>query len=141
MSSVAVRDARLSDSQIAETLALAARAGIALVGIGHPTPGSVVRQSRILDEDTVDELAALGAVGDIGLRFYDAEGQAVSHEIDERITGLTLGQLVDILCVIGVAGGQEKLEVIRAALRGRLIDVLVTDVGNARRLLAAAGEA
>jgi DNA-binding transcriptional regulator LsrR (DeoR family) len=135
VSSREVRDALLADPQISDTLALAARADIALVGIGRPTPSSVVVQSRILTEEVVAELEALGAVGDIGLRFFDTQGRPIAHEIDERIIGLTLEQIAKIPRVIGVAGGEGKFEVIRAALRGRLIDVLVTDVRNAQRLL------
>ena len=113
-----VRDALLADRQIADTLALAARADIALVGIGCPSPMSVVRQARVLRSETVVELTALGAVGDIGLRFFDAEGRPVTHAINARIIGMTLEQFVRVPRVIGVAGGGEKFEVIRAALRG-----------------------
>jgi DNA-binding transcriptional regulator LsrR (DeoR family) len=76
-------------------------------------------------------------VGDIALRFFDADGRPIQHEICERIIGLDLAQIQNIPRVIGVAGGAEKFEVIRAALRGRLVDVLVTDDQTARRLLAA----
>jgi DNA-binding transcriptional regulator LsrR (DeoR family) len=95
-----------------------------------------VLESGILTEEELASLQALGAVGDIGLRFFDAEGQPVEHEINERIIGLDLGQIREIPRVIGVAGGEEKFEVIRAALRGGLLDVLVTDKANAVRLLA-----
>jgi len=130
-----VRAALLADAQIADTLALAAQADIALVGIGRPTVNSVVMQSNILTEAEFAALQALGAVGDIGLRFFDADGRAIPHAINERIIGLTLEQIRAIPRVIGVAGGPEKSEVIRAALRGQLINVLVTDEANARRLV------
>jgi len=130
-----VRDALLTDSQIVDTLALAAQADVALVGIGRPTPGSVVMHSGILSEDELSDLLSKGAVGDIALRFFDATGQPIQHEICERIIGLDLGQIQKIPRVIGVAGGVEKFEVIRAALRGRLVNVLVTDDQTARRLL------
>jgi DNA-binding transcriptional regulator LsrR (DeoR family) len=130
-----VRAALLADPQIADTLALAARADVGLVGIGRPTPDSVVMQARILDGATMDELRALGAVGDIGLRFFDAGGRSIEHEINDRIIGLTLAQWASISRVIGVAGGEAKFDVIRAALRGHLIDVLVTDPATAHSLL------
>jgi DNA-binding transcriptional regulator LsrR (DeoR family) len=131
-----VRDALLADPQISDTLALGASADVALVGIGRPTPGSVVLESGILSTRELDLLHAQGAVGDIALRFFDADGIPVDHEINDRIIGLDLDQIRDIPRVIGVAGGPEKHEVIRAALRGKLIDVLVTDKGCALWLLA-----
>ena len=130
-----VRDALLSDPQITDTLALAAEADVAMVGIGRPTPGSVVMESGILSEEESGQLEALGAVGDIALRFFDAYGQAVQHEICDRIIGLDLEQIKKIPRVMGVAGGAEKYEVIRAALRGKLINVLVTDDRTALHLL------
>jgi DNA-binding transcriptional regulator LsrR (DeoR family) len=130
-----VRDALLTDPQISDTLALAAQADVAMVGIGRPTPGSVVLESGILSEDELNQLEALGSVGDIALRFFDAQGQAVRHEICDRMIGLDLNQIQKIPRVMGVAGGDEKFEVIRAALRGKLISVLVTDDRTATRLL------
>jgi DNA-binding transcriptional regulator LsrR (DeoR family) len=135
VSSKLVRDALLADRQISDTLALAAKADAALVGIGRPTPSSVVVQSGILNEKELDQLHHLGAVGDIGLRFFDAGGQAIHHEICDRIIGLDLDQLIRIPRVVGVAGSNEKFEVIRAALRGKLLNVLVTDDRTAARLL------
>ena len=135
VSSKLVRDALLQDVNIAETLALAARADLALVGIGSPMLGSVVLETGILNEDDLVGLQALGAVGDIALRFFDGEGRAIDHPINDRIIGLDLGQIAQIPRVVGVAGGAGKYEVIRGAVRGRLIDVLITDEITATRLL------
>jgi len=128
-----------SDSQIAETLALAARADIALVGVGALSPGSVVmRSGTILSALDLKLLEEAGAVGDIGLRYMDAGGSPVDLEISERMIGVTLEQFKNIPRVIGVAGGTAKRRVIRAALRGEVLDVLVTDHATAQWLLAAA---
>ena len=135
VSSKLVRDALLQDVNIAETLSLAARADVAVVGIGSPTPDSVVIQSGILTIDELSELRARGAVGDIALRFLDADGKAVDHPINDRTIGLELEQIQRISRVIGAAGGKEKFQVIRGALRGRLINVLVTDEQMAQALL------
>ncbi|MCL6431090.1 MAG: sugar-binding transcriptional regulator [Anaerolineae bacterium] len=134
-----VRDALLADPQIADTLRLAARAHAALVGIGVVTaPDSVVRQAgTILTDAEISELEARGAVGDIALRFFDAQGRPIEHEINERVVGLDLEQIRRLPRVIGVAGGPQKLEAIRGALRGRLISTLVTDEQTATRLLEA----
>lgn len=131
-----VRDALMQDAIIARTLELAAHADVALVGIGSPTQDSVVIKSGILSEGELDELHAVGAVGDIALRFFDGEGRAVEHPINERIVGLDLGQIRGIPRVIGVAGGQSKYPVIRGALTGGLVNVLITDTAMAKRLLS-----
>jgi DNA-binding transcriptional regulator LsrR (DeoR family) len=130
-----VRDALLEDPQISDTLALGAQADVALVGIGRPALDSVVMQAGILSPEELGQLLSRGAVGDIALRFFDADGQPVEHNIYDRVIGLDLAQIRSIPRVIGVSGGEGKLDVIRAALHGKLIHVLVTDDGTAARLL------
>jgi DNA-binding transcriptional regulator LsrR (DeoR family) len=131
-----VCDALRQDVNIAETLDMAARADLALVGIGTPQRGAVVMQSGILSPEEVDELQELGAVGDIALRFFDADGRPIEHPINDRIIGLDLEQIKRIPRVIGVAGGEGKLDVIRGAIVGKLVDVLITDERTAVQLLA-----
>ncbi len=135
VSSNLVRDALLQDRNIAETLELAARADLALVGIGAPQPGAVVLQAGILTAAELSELHGLGAVGDIALRFFDGDGRAVAHPINDRIIGLDFDQIKKIPRVVGVAGGAGKYAVIRGAVRGHLIDVLITDEMTATKLL------
>jgi DNA-binding transcriptional regulator LsrR (DeoR family) len=130
-----VRDSLLADPQISDTLALSARADVAMVGIGVPVPDSVVMQAGAILAEEVEQLKAQGAVGDIALRFFDPDGQPIKHEINDRIIGLDPDQIRSIPRVIGVAGGAEKFEVIRAALRGKFINVLVTDDRIGTRLL------
>jgi DNA-binding transcriptional regulator LsrR (DeoR family) len=131
-----VRDALLADPQVSETLALAAGADVALVGIGAPTADSVVMQlGNILSRRDIDDVRTRGAVGDIALHFFDRDGRPIAHEINERTIGLDLEQIGRIPRVIGVAGGRDKQTVIRAAARGRLINVLITDEQTAIALV------
>lgn len=131
-----VRDALLQDGNIAETLGLAERADLAIVGIGVPDRDTVLYQSQILTDKEIEELRALGAVGDIALRFFDRDGRPIDHPINDRIIGLDLAQMKRIPRVLGISGGEGKFEVIRGALRGHLVDVLITDDATAEQLLA-----
>lgn len=124
------------DIQVSKTLDLASRADIALVGIGLYAPGSpLVRSNSILSAPDKELLFSLGVVGDISLRFFDRAGNYISSEIDSRIIGLSAEQFGKIPRVIGIAGGREKTAVIRAALSGRLVHVLVTDRLTAENLV------
>jgi DNA-binding transcriptional regulator LsrR (DeoR family) len=84
---------------------------------------------------------AAGAVGDINLRFFNSKGEAVPSEIDNSVIGLSLEQIRGIDRVVGVAGGAAKLNAIRGALAGRLVDVLITDHITANHLLDNGGAA
>ena len=136
VSTQAAAAALRADRQIAETLALAARADIAVVGLGVPIPDSVLlRDGDIVTADDLATLQASKAVGDIALRYIDPEGAPLDLELNDRIIGLTLDQLRRVPRVVGVAGGEAKYRMIRAALRGGLLDVLVTDHITAQALL------
>lgn len=129
------RDALMQERHIADVLDRAAGADIALVGVGSPGPDSLLGTSQVFEQEEIDRLVAKGAVGDIGLRFFDLRGNLVRDEINQRVIGLELEQLKKIPRVIAVAGGIEKVPVLRAALKGRLINVLVTDERTAQALL------
>lgn len=80
------------------------------------------------------ELRALGAVGDVCLRFFDTAGKHIDSKFDQRVVGANPDQLRQIPRRIGVAGGTEKHEAIRAALRGQWVNILITDLQTAQVL-------
>lgn len=131
-----IRDALVTDPQVADTLELAGRADVALVGIGVFEPdATLLADGNTLTAREVADLKALGVVGDIALQFFDADGRGVDHPINDRIVGTDMEKIRKIGRVIGVAGGPQKRRAIRAALQGRLINVLVTDDQTAKWLL------
>jgi DNA-binding transcriptional regulator LsrR (DeoR family) len=54
----------------------------------------------------------------------------------ERVIGLNLQDLKKIKIVIGIAGGSRKMAAISGALKGELINVLITDERTAKAVLA-----
>jgi len=76
-----------------------------------------------------------GIVGDISLRFFDINGKKVSNFIDPRLIGLTLEEIKTIPHVVGVAGGNLKIESILGALRTGTINVLIIDEKTAREVV------
>ncbi len=131
------REVLLQEPRIHETLSLARRADVALVGIGAPSPEvySLLR-AGYLDREALAQLRAQGVVGDICARHYDAHGRVLDIELNRRIVGIELEALHDIEQVIGVAGGEAKAEAILGALRSGHVNVLITDDVTARKVLA-----
>jgi DNA-binding transcriptional regulator LsrR (DeoR family) len=107
----------------------------ALVGIGSLQPSELLRESgnAVAERDQAD-LRAAGAVGDICLRYFDADGVPVRSDFDDRVVGIAHEQFRGIPRRVGVAGGLRKHEAILGALRGQWLNVLVTDVDEAERL-------
>lgn len=136
VSSKAVRDALAADPQVADTLELGRNADVALLGIGALGPHSVLRGAQtVLTQADCRALVEQGVVGDIALRFFDADGKPVRTPFTERTIGVGLEEMREIGKRVGVAGGAEKRDAMLAALRGGHLDVLVTDAETARDLV------
>ncbi|HEU0256805.1 MAG TPA: sugar-binding domain-containing protein, partial [Microbacteriaceae bacterium] len=80
-------------------------------------------------------LLATGAVGDVCLRFFDADGRPTITELDERVLGIGRQTLLAVPRRIGIAGGERKHAAIRGALLGGWINILITDKQTALALL------
>lgn len=132
-----VREALFSDPRIREVMSLARRADVALVGIGALIQSSSLVQSGYFSPEELKGLHRRGAVGDICTRAFTIDGMPVDSVLDKRILAVELADLRRIPMVIAVAGGLEKADAIAGALRGGLVNVLVTDHLAARAVLRA----
>lgn len=135
--SAALRDAMLAEPYVTHVVDAWKDLTILLAGIGSLEPSPLLQRSgnAIADADQ-DSLRALGAVGDICLRFFDAEGRHVDSDLDLRVVGIDPATLLSVPRRVGVAGGPRKHSAIRAAILGRWVNVLVTDIETAEALLA-----
>jgi len=126
----------LAQHTVAETLALARQSHVALVGIGSTDPSvSSLLRAGYLTEDELRTIEVAGAVGDVCARHFDLQGQILDIDINHRIVGISVDDLRRVPEVIGVAGGVRKARAILGALRGQLIDTLVTDDDTAHEIL------
>ena len=107
-----------------------------LMGIGCLTPSRLLQDSgNVIDENDMEELRSRDAVGDICLRFFDRDGQLVDSHFNRRVVGISADQIRATPRRIAVAGGRRKFEAIRAALRGKWVTTLITDLDVAQLLL------
>jgi DNA-binding transcriptional regulator LsrR (DeoR family) len=126
----------LQDSYVREALDRFATVSMALVGIGSVDPSQLLSLSgNVFSPKELDLLRGEGAVGDVCLRFFDAEGRPIETPFNDRVIGMQLDELRKVQRSVGIAGGKRKLEAIRGALLGRLINVLITDLQTAQWLL------
>ncbi len=108
---------------------------IAVVGIGAPLASSNMIWTGFYGNKEIDELNNLNAVGDICSRFYDINGVLVESDVTERTVAVELDRLKEIEYSIGVAESENKVPSILGALRGKYINVLITNESTAERLI------
>jgi DNA-binding transcriptional regulator LsrR (DeoR family) len=125
------------DPSVLEASGLFESIDLALVGIGCMEPSKLLsRSGNVFSPAEREELSNQGAVGDICLRFFDADGNLVKSPLMNRVIGIELGDLKKAKRVVGIAGGVRKVPAILAALRGGWINVLLTDRSTAEKLLS-----
>lgn len=131
--------ALMEDPGVAGVLELGRRADAAFLGIGAVDGASnLIRFAALTSPGLLATLKKRGVVGDMNGRFFDAEGNPVASELDDRLIGLTLEEMRDLPLTVGVSGGPGKFHAIRAALAGGLVKTIITDMDTARRLLTEA---
>ena len=113
------------------------KADIALVGIGGLPAYSTMTKAYLPNEEVPlrKELSAGNVSGDICYNFIDEEGKLADCTWNDRVLAISLAELKKIPKRIGVSGGKEKVSGIRAALKGNLVNVLITDEETAKTLL------
>jgi DNA-binding transcriptional regulator LsrR (DeoR family) len=135
----------LRDPEIRSIYEAAQDVDIALVGIGviaEQTPGfCALAESYGV---SVKRLRQLGVVGEINYQPFDAEGRIVDHAelhaLSRRLLSVEGARLQalsrrDDRHVVAIAGGRAKADALRGALRGRFMNVVVTDEDAAIALL------
>jgi DNA-binding transcriptional regulator LsrR (DeoR family) len=107
----------------------------AVVGIGMWTKAeSTVYEAT--DEKARRELQRRGVCGEICGVLVDADGNPIESELTERMIGVSAGELRKIPEVIAIAYRATRTPAVRAAIRGGLIDSIVTHRSLAASLLA-----
>lgn len=127
--------AMMQEPSIIEIFRMVSLASITLVGIGGIGEDATILKNGILSKNDFLYLSMQGAVGDVLSHFIDKDGNLVHTNVEERLLSTPLDTLKKLDNVIGVAAGPSKVNAIRAALRGKYLDILITDEDTARQLI------
>jgi len=123
------------EPEIGKVLQLAQRSRVAVVSIGEAGEQATMVTSGSFSADEMARLRERGAAANLCGSFLDGNGQEMAYPGSGRFIGLTAAELRGIPNVIAIAGGLSKVEAITAVLRGRWIDILVTDAATARAVM------
>lgn len=116
---------------------LASRADVTFVGIGQMSDTAPLYIDGFLTYDGLRDLQQAGAVGEMIGWPFDAQGRYLDLGDSFCIAGVMIHPAQDRLTV-AVAAGSSKVVPILGALRGRLVNALITDEATAIALLSEA---
>lgn len=141
--SAELRAALVRQPEIAATVGRFDSLAVALVGIGAfmtsgGVPNSSLLRSGALNAAELEQLSGLGAVGDLLVHAFTADGRFVAPDLTGRAIAISIEQLRRIPHVVAVAAGLAKVAAIGGALATGVISVLVTDATTAGALLGTA---
>jgi DNA-binding transcriptional regulator LsrR (DeoR family) len=135
VSSEAERSQLLQIAAVTRVRAIAENADLRLVGIGQIDQGAQVHVDGFITRDELLELMRLGAVGEVTAWAFDAEGRVIDAGTNKRVTSVPHRVPAESLTV-GAALGPAKITAMRAALKGGILNGLITDEATAKALLA-----
>jgi DNA-binding transcriptional regulator LsrR (DeoR family) len=115
-------------------IALAQQADVTFVGVGQMNDDAPLYADGFVTRAELTSLQDLGAAGEIASWVYDTEGRYIEVARNALIGSVRVEPDRD-RPVIGVAAGPSKVAALHAALKGRIINGLVTDEATARALL------
>jgi DNA-binding transcriptional regulator LsrR (DeoR family) len=132
----AVRDALCAHPGVASVIERWSRLDVALLGIGGPAWSEATVGATAMGEIRTGQ-----AVGEVLIAPFDSAGRFVAPSLRARAVAFDARALPEVPVTIGVAEGEAKVAPILGALRGGLVNVLVTDVATAEAVLRAAAVA
>ena len=135
MSTEAERNQMLKIGPVARVRGIAARADLRLLGVGQMDKNAQVHVDGFISREELLELMRLGAVGELTGWAFDAGGHFIDGGTNRRLTSVPHPVPAATLTV-AAALGPAKVPAILAALKGRLINGLITDEATAKAVLA-----
>jgi DNA-binding transcriptional regulator LsrR (DeoR family) len=119
---------------ISHVRALAAKADLRLVGIGQMDQHAQILVDGFVTRQELFDMMRQGAAGELTGWVFDAKGHLIDRGINRRLTSIP-PRIPAAALTIGAAVGKAKVPAIQAALKGRLINGLITDEATAAAIL------
>ena len=120
---------------VQSTLELGRQANVTFVGVGELGVDAPLCEDGFLERHEMKELMAVGAIGEICGWMFDKSGALLDNPINERVASVPIPPRASST-VIGIAKGKRKYAALSGALRGGIINGLITDEATAEYLLS-----
>lgn len=128
------REVLLAQKGVINIFNMGCRAELKIVGIGTVDRQAQLVMSGVVGPAELEEIAAFGGVGEMLGHFFDANGNSLETALTARTIAASVDN-ADMSRIIGLAGGQSKVEAIRAVLKSGRLYGLITDEHTAKALV------
>jgi len=117
-------------------LELARQADVTFVGIGGMSDDAPLVVDGFVTREEIRALGKAGGIGEITSWVYDRDGRLINGYLNDRVASAPLAPNSSNP-VVGIAAGKHKVEAIAGALRGKLVNFMITNEATAEHLLTA----
>lgn len=124
----------LAQKPLSNVLELAGQADVTYVGIGSVGDDAALLRDGFVKPDEMRAVMRAGAVGEIVGWAYDEKGNLVEGLTNDRVLSVPLARPATRK-VIGVVMAADRIKAVRGALKGRLVNGLITNEAMAAQLL------
>lgn len=125
---IPLKNELMEEKIIKDHIKLFEKIDMAFVGIGTNDPlVSPLKSVGLMTKRELERIWNKGIKAHICIRCINMDGSLAKVRVNDKIIGIELEQLKKIPNVVGIAGGEDKVEPIIACLRGGYIDTLITD--------------
>lgn len=121
------RNDLLKNSIVSNTLGLIEQCDFILSGLNSlEKMANDPKWNDIVDKSVRSEVRSKGGVGCYCTQFYNQDGKFINLKFSNHIIGINREKLSEVKSIV-IASGESEAMAIRAALKGGLINTLVTD--------------
>jgi deoxyribonucleoside regulator len=125
----------LSDPNNRHFQELAGKSNFNIIGLSKLSRESTIFKVGVLQNSDIEELSSKGAIGDVAGFFIDKSGKEVEWSKSSLYIGASLSVISKAQNVICIAGEIDKVDVLRAALREKYFNILITSQEIAHKLI------
>ena len=124
----------LAQKPLRNVIELAGQADVTYVGIGSVGDDAALLRDGFVKPDEMRAVMRAGAVGEIVGWAYDEKGSLVDGLTNDRVLSVPLAKPATRK-VIGVVMAADRIKAVRGALKGKLVNGLITNEAMAAQLL------
>lgn len=129
------RKALFQHNGISEVYERAHDLDLAVLSVGDLDVDSAYSKYDLLTPAELSSLKRAGAVGDILCHFVNNDGETIDHPVNKRTFSVGFETISKSKRIVLASGGQNKKNVMKAAMRRVNPNVVITDVLVAKHLL------